>query len=725
MLDTKHNVIKRTIINPFIKNIEDDFYHQALKNACSYDCMVGYFNSASLKVLSTSILYYLSSNCDHKMRLIISPFLSKQDLNTLKNLYLNQKSLSSIFRFFQLSEDTLQNETLKALAYLIYIDRIEIKLAIPKNGLFHAKCWLFQQNDLSEIIIHGSGNHTYSGLTKNFEYMVLEHSLNSDEEALICKTMRDHFELIWNHKFPNILTANLTLGTINFLLKSFQKEDFNSQLNIVKSLAEAIKQEYKENIMDDLFLKSDAEKIISSYQPIDLSIPHWLNYKSGDYKHQGDAINAWFENGKKGILSIATGGGKTITSLIAATLLSKQLDSLLVVISVPTKALMEQWQSEVKLFGLDAINFNHFPNKQQKNNAIKKAGKLLKFKSSKVEVIILSHDALKSDLVRELEKCSSSTPMLLIADEVHNLGSDGFISNPPQFFHYKLGLSATAIRQYDSEGTAFLFDYFGKVIFDYPLEEAIGKCLTTYKYYTHTLTLTTEEEYLFSELTEKIKRLSYAATMSKHSDEFKLWSNYCIQRRRIIETASQKINKLKETLDKNHKEIAYTLLFCSDKDPEQLEQVNNLLHAYHINYHQITGQETSNIALLNHLIGDYNSGKLQVLTSKRVLDEGFNVPQTKTAYLLASNTTKKQWVQRLGRVLRQAPGKEFAEVHDFIVLPTINDENIDSDFINLLKSESERIFFFSKNSTNGVEQGGSVRILTQILNIIDNNTEKE
>ncbi|WP_420230752.1 DEAD/DEAH box helicase [Psychrobacter sp. ER1] len=91
---------------------------------------------------------------------------------------------------------------------------------------------------------------------------------------------------------------------------------------------------------------------------------------------------------------------------------------------------------------------------------------------------------------------------------------------------------------------------------------------------------------------------------------------------------------------------------------------------------------------------EYNQGRIQVLTSKRVLDEGFNVPQTQTAYILASNTTKKQWTQRLGRVLRKDKGKNEASIHDFIVMPSMSNAVMDDDFKNLLKSEATRIQFF-------------------------------
>src|SRR5690606_20997429 len=118
----------------------------------------------------------------------------------------------------------------------------------------------------------------------------------------------------------------------------------------------------------------------------------------------------------------------------------------------------------------------------------------------------------------------------------------GFKSSPPQFFKYKLGLSATPARQFDDEGTNFLFDYFGQVVYEYPLSQAIGNCLVHFNYYVHLVHLTAEEEEDFYEMSKKISKLAYAAQLDKDSDKFKLWSHLCMQRRRIIETAINKID---------------------------------------------------------------------------------------------------------------------------------------------------------------------------------------
>ncbi|WP_420229119.1 hypothetical protein ACOBWA_08980 [Psychrobacter sp. ER1] len=94
---------------------------------------------------------------------------------------------------------------------------------------------------------------------------------------------------------------------------------------------------------------------------------------------------------------------------------------------------MAQWESEVALFGSKAVNLNNINGSKNKLSTIDRTCKNLKFNSSHVEVLIISHNALKSELMSKIEKYSSSFSTLLIADEVHNLGSTGFIENPPDF----------------------------------------------------------------------------------------------------------------------------------------------------------------------------------------------------------------------------------------------------------------------------------------------------
>ncbi|MGZ3921986.1 MAG: DEAD/DEAH box helicase, partial [Bacteroidia bacterium] len=276
-------------------------------------------------------------------------------------------------------------------------------------------------------------------------------------------------------------------------------------------------------------------------------------------------------------------------------------------------------------------------------------------------------------------------------------------------------------RQFDEVGTQFLLDYFGTVVFEFGLEDAIGVCLVPFDYHVHSVMLDEQEEDEWAELTYEIRRLSYAVELPDGANEKERWKILCLKRRRIVESAAGKIAALAAILPENKNVVKRTLIFCTDKYPEQLNAVNELLINRHINFHQITAEETANKKQLKNIINDFDIDNLQVLTSKRVLDEGFNIPQTETAFLLASNTVKRQWIQRLGRVLRKSPktNKSKAVIHDFVVMPSHDNDVIDADLKGLIKGELSRVQFFDSLSQNGLERGGTADVVEQLLELME------
>lgn len=343
----------------------------------------------------------------------------------------------------------------------------------------------------------------------------------------------------------------------------------------------------------------------------------------------------------------------------------------------------------------------------------------IRLKQANCFVLLISHDRLKSDIFDEIAMKDVSN--LLIADEMHNLGSIGFQKNHPKFFKYKIGLSATPVRQFDDDGTQFLLDYFGGVLFEFPLERAIGLCLVPFKYHPHTVMLTAEEEDKCGELTHKIKKLSYAADYDSSHHSKQQLDHLRIQRRRLIETASKKIDTLDRIIPQNKDKVPKTIIFCTDKDPAQINDVHRLLAKRSINYHQITQMETQNPEKLSEIIQGFINGSMGVLTSKKVLDEGFNVPSVATAFMLSSSTVEKTWIQRLGRILRKSKesGKIYAELHDFIVLPAVKPEGFDKDMRGVVMSEYSRLKFFSNLSMNGLEAGGATKKMREILELME------
>ena len=338
-------------------------------------------------------------------------------------------------------------------------------------------------------------------------------------------------------------------------------------------------------------------------------------------------------------------------------------------------------------------------------------------RSSDIEIVVVSHRTLcDSGFKTEVEKFDCKT--LLIADEVHNLGSEGFITDPPDFFDYRLGLSATPIRQYDEEGTEQLFAFFGPVIFQFTLEEAIGRCLVEYEYYVHPVELTEDEMDEWYALTEKIGKNAWRQKNEGADDEYLM--KLLRDRRALLENAKNKIATLEEVLiHENPQKLRYTLIYASDKAPQQLQDVNALLKTHGVLFHQLTHEETGNSENTNQIIQSFQEGTLGILTAKRVLDEGVNIPEIEKAFILASTTVERQWVQRRGRLLRtcRKTGKTHSEIHDFIALP-LDLDNIDDTARTLIESELKRIQAFSRLAMNAGRPDGPLNLIDHLVKSI-------
>jgi superfamily II DNA or RNA helicase len=408
--------------------------------------------------------------------------------------------------------------------------------------------------------------------------------------------------------------------------------------------------------------------------PARLRIPNGLRWEDGPYTHQGRAVHAWEENAGRGILAIATGGGKTIAALVAATRLQSAAPRLFITVAAPFKPLIEQWHREVSRFGVTPVPLANL-DPAERTGRLGQAVLALEIGHSDVELAIVSHTLLNQpDFRAFLQSIPPEVATLLIADEVHNLGAPGFSRNPPQEFRFRLGLSATPVRQYDEAGTEALLDYFGDVVFEFDLGAAIRTgCLTPYNYYLHPVALDDGELTEWEELTERLRRLGFGA-YNEASEELPHDVKLLLFRRRgILENAHNKVATLRSLLlAGDPSSLRHTLIYTSAKhrpgQPTQITQVNRMMNEIGVVAHELTYNETGT-GIASEILESFSNGLYQAVTCMKVLDEGVDVPQTTSAYILASSTVRREWVQRRGRILRRAPGKTVAHLHDFLVVP--------------------------------------------------------
>ncbi len=442
------------------------------KAAGKVDCMVGFFSSEVLASLAPGLATYIEGS-ESSFRLIISPILRAEDQAAIEDgLRSAEEVADRILEDLTVTEDLLQRHTLKCLSWLLREGRIEIKVALMKDALFHPKVWLFE-NDGDVVAAHGSSNMTYAGIRKNIEQIAISRSWQDPNQRYITDKLGYEFGRLWENKDDSCIVIAMPEAVRQRLLCTYSSETppTEDDLRALYGRATGFAEEPE------------------SYEPAPVpttgfAIPDWLRYEDGPFEHQGKAVIAWCEAGYRGVLEMATGSGKTITSMIGAHRLYDGHKPLLIVVAAPYVPLIEQWCDEIVPFGLKPVNLTTARGAAKRAIELQKLKRRFRTGLSDVEAVVVSHDTLCTpeflDVIEGFD-CAR----LLIADEAHNLGRASFIEDPPEFFEHRIGLSATPIRQYDEEGTEALFGFFGPVVCRFTLEQAIGRCLVDYAYYLH------------------------------------------------------------------------------------------------------------------------------------------------------------------------------------------------------------------------------------------------
>lgn len=699
----------------------------AMASSTSIRCMAGFFQSSAFRHLTPGLAAFINETSG-SLQLLISPVLDDEDKAALRSATANpgevlRRAARTLLNDAGLSASALEQHTLECLSYLLAAERLLIRFVLmPDGGMFHPKVWLFR-TDTDVVAAHGSSNATTAGMLFNFETVSIDRSWSGPEARDRIAALENMFVQLWEGHEPSTLTIDLPAGlplatrlgsssappTINDFWRAWHAD-------AAAGLAPPLPPGHQLAAANPIFLSDEA-----------LTIPSGLQWQSGPFAHQGQAVAAWESAEGRGLLSMATGSGKTVTSLICATRLQDACSPLLVVIAAPYRPLVEQWSDEVRDFGISPTNLARLAG-SERIRAVRDAIMRLDREVTRVEAVVMTHDFLLSDTFKELlSSIPDEIATLLIADEVHNLGRPRFLAAPPERFTYRLGLSATPVLQYNEEGTQAITDFFGDTVFQFSLAQAIGVCLVPYNYYLHPVQLTSDEQQQWDELTEKLIRAGFKgsdgeAPQSSLSPEVLA---LLVKRRSVLEGAAGKVPALLAQLNNVGLEsVRHTLVYCSDKRPEQLTSVNRALMDEGAFVRQITSEETVDRRQTAEILKDFAQGDYQVITCKRVLDEGVDLPEVRTAYLLASSTVRRQWVQRRGRILRRcdAIGKNIAYLHDFIVIPPNPDSPSGRA---ILRQELDRTREFAELSANSGDTVGPFAVMEQITSDFDWHREED
>lgn len=672
-------------------DVINDFYVPILSNAVMYKRAVGFFNSAALYEMAIGLRHLVEKQ--GKMELIVSPRLTEEDIQSINLGYKTREEVieRALLRDFDEPKNKTEFRKLNLLVNLIAEGILDIKVAFKINansaGIFHEKIGIVIDAEGNKVAFTGSMNETYSGLLQNYESIDVFCSWR-DEDYDRVNIKENAFDNLWD----NLDTA---MEVIPF--PKVAVERLNS---------------YKVEKTEPLCVEIQNE---DDSQDVFFKIPDNVDL----YDYQREAIESWKNNNYCGIFDMATGAGKTFTALGALSALSKNLNNhIAVVIVAPYQHLVEQWVEDIIQFNVKPIVAYSYPGqkwRKQFSDAVTayNVGAIDNFC-----VIATNATFSLNDFQSILQKFKKN--FAFVVDEAHNFGAVKLSSLLPKKARYRLALSATIERFRDEEGTNKLRKYFGKTCISFSLKEAIQKgFLTSYYYHPVVVYLNADEYEQYQEITKTIIRNGGAS--QENIDKNPYIEMLLIKRARIISGCKEKVSKLVEVM-KPYRTDNYILVYCGatkydndssdlkdDDEVRQIEEVNKrLYYELGMKVHKFTSEE--NKEERDEIKRMFASGtELQVITAIKCLDEGVNIPSIKKAFILASSTNPKEYIQRRGRVLRRAKGKEYAEIFDFITLPRpleevqfCSEEELSCD-LSLVRKEFLRMIDFAETARNPFE----------------------
>lgn len=667
-----------------IDNVVDDFYVPVLKESVLYQRAVGFFSSSALIAISKGVEGLISNG--GKIQIIASPRLSQEDIDEIRKGYEVRKVLErALLRGIETHNSVEDTSRLSYIASLIANGVLDIKIAFLSTNneiaMYHEKMGIMNDIEGNAVAFSGSMNESENAFSANYESFDVFCSWTNEKERVFQKQMA--FQAIWNDYEPGVETID-----------------------------------FPEAVKDRIYAFNNSLRRNSGLKtPEENSLPEDAMFLPPDFKirpYQESAIQNWKENGYCGIYDMATGTGKTLTALASIEqLFSDNHKRLGIVIVCPYQHLVEQWVEDIVRFGIKPIvGYSSSSQKSWKKN-LAQAVRSFNLRVSDFFCFITTNASFVTKTVQD-QIGILSEDVVFVVDEAHNMGATNYRRYLPDNIKYRLGLSATIDRHNDESGTTALAEYFGKKCIAYSLKDAIDSQMLTRYYYYPVLTYLDQDELsdylsITGQLAKAIHKKNGKVVLTERAKQL------LIKRSRVVAGARGKLPELQRQIAP-HIDDKHILVYCgattvrdeddADFSKRQIDLVADLLgNTLNMRVGRFTSQESAQErAQIREAFAEGNA--LQVLVAIKCLDEGVNIPSIKTAFILASSTNPKEYIQRRGRVLRKFPGKEFAVIYDFITLPfpvntiaTQNSTIIDSTK-GLIKRELIRMMDFADIAEN-------------------------
>lgn len=595
-------------------DVLQEFYRPLLQKSNRYDRAVGFFSSSTFKSCASELAAFIGKG--GQIRMVIGCLTQPADVDALragaKELEEQERHEIRIQIHKYLTQ--LQGEDPKAaqtFAKMVQSGVAKIKFAVRRQGIYHEKYGIFHDEAGNRVSFIGSLNETSAALSHGFNHESISVYQSIEEE--IYKSygiaLENKFENLWNAK------ANQT--------RIYELDD--KSLEIIKKIAETQVGENNKNEYKDPF--------------------------SDLWDHQKEAVNIFLKE-KKGILEMATGTGKTKTSIaiIMHLLQNKIIDN--VIVSTKGNDLLRQWIEQLISISAEGNLFNLF---QHIGDGRRQIDEYLLSVSAKKCVIVLSYDNLDKVLKNLDQRARLNT--LLVMDEVHNIGSPNIkykISGLNSDIGWILGLSATPEREYDEDGNEFIEKFAGKTIFAYGLNSAIKDgILCPFEYYPLHYESSLEDR-------EKIKAV-YSKQAARAQDGRPMSdAELFIELSKVHKLSKAKIPIFDKFISQHPDFLKRAIIFV--EETSYGDNVLDIVHKYRSDFHTYYSEDDVDT------LRRFARGELECLITCHKVSEGIDIKSLETVVLFSSSRARLETVQRIGRCLRSVPGivNKIANVIDFI-----------------------------------------------------------
>ena len=691
-------------LNSREEDVIERLYKPCLRNSVRYVRGAGYFRSSVFRLMTEDLLDFCIRG--GSITLLTSTEWGKQDYEVTIDAIRDYGERGYKEDLKSLLEDPETVDCTRMLCALIQNGNLDLRVAVLRGDIYHQKKGYFEDDRGNTVCFDGSGNETLSAL-KPFD--------DGNAESYNVAWSWDQgggwnlYGRFWKEDLDNTLDPNHD-STFPVVRIDELDPEFIGKWDVEMNLEahrDAARERQKRLISkwDNVYGSSGMNKtsitnnILSGEKHDGIEQPLGIIENEELWRdQQRDGLDIWRNNGKRGVLEHATGSGKTITSLIAIKQHTDMGGNAIVL--VPSQPLLEQWDEEFE---------EHLPGVTRALLGAGNSGQdiLSEMRVGGGLVLISTLQSFRNkNIIRKLDRLlnQNNSQLMLVVDECHRIGAPSYEGICKMKFPITLGLSATPERQRDEEGTSRIFKLLGPVIHTFSLEDALeADLLSNFDYHIEEADLTHNEQHQYDELRKKIKKW-YALWKNSGTEMPESLEVLIFKSRSIIRNAENKITKAVEIINSNFEQEQHWLVYCGEGMMDEIDnQLTQTMRQKPQRYWSGMNrfQRKESLAQFKARGG--------IMLAIKCLDEGVDIPAISHGVVLSSSKTKREWIQRRGRLLRKSPGKDKSVIYDVLAFPDSYGEET-----NFVMDEVKRAYEFSKSCLNSTKTEAKInRIMTE------------